>query len=156
VVIELILLCALVSTQGPSKCQQIEDRDRRAFIDLSPIVVDVDGDGNPDRISPRIYTVRVKSRVHGSARSKLREIHWITFDLETSQGRVLRSFFRYRYGTDVADYWVYVVVPCDVNRDGKTDLVFYSGDDTSDETIVLLNRGGRFVVHSRHTAVSKY
>jgi hypothetical protein len=40
-------------------------------------------------------------------------------------------------------------VPCDVNKDGLIDLVFYSGDDTSDETIILLNKADRFIVDSR-------
>jgi hypothetical protein len=103
----------------------------------------MDGDGQPDNITPRTYTVK--------ANHKPKETHWITFDLKTAKGRTLDMFFKYRYGTSEADYWVYALVPCDVNKDGRIDLIFYSGDDTTDETIILLNRGGRFVVHSRKT-----
>jgi hypothetical protein len=116
----------------------------------------VDGDAKPDRISPRIYTVRAKRKPLGNGRTKGKETHWIAFDLETSRGRVANSFFRYEYGTDEADYWVYALVPCDVNKDGRTDLVFYSGDDTSDETIILLNKGVRFIVHSRKVSEGEY
>ena len=74
---------------------------------------------------------------------------WIVFDLKTGRGRVVRSFFKYRYGTDDVDYWVWALVPCKAHRGGRTDLVFYAGDDTSDETIGLLNQKAGFRVHSR-------
>jgi len=151
----LILACTLLSPAPAADCRIIEDRDRRSFDDRSPVFLDVDGDGKPDRISPRVYTVKAKRRPPGDRRPRGKETHWITFDLKTSQGRAANSFFRYEYGTDEADYWVYALVPCDVNRDGRADLVFYSGDDTSDETIILLNRGGRFVVHSRQVTTEE-
>jgi hypothetical protein len=111
--------------------------------------MDVDGDEKPDRISPRVYALRAKRKPRGDARRKAKETHWITFDLKTSKGRESNSFFKYDYGSEEADYWVYALVPCDVNKDGRADLVFYSGDDTSSETIILLNKGGRFIIHSR-------
>jgi hypothetical protein len=137
----LLLSCLLLSITSSADCGKIEDQDKRSFHDLSPVVVDADGDGQPDSIAPRTYIVK--------ANHKLQETHWIAFDLKTSKGRTLSSFFKYQYGTSRADYWVYALVPCDINQDGKIDLIFYSGDDTSDETIVLLNSRGRFIVHSR-------
>jgi hypothetical protein len=138
---QLLLACVLSGFTPSQDCLTIEDSSRRSFEELGPIAVDVDGDGKPDTITPRIYATR--------KRGKRRENHWITFDLNPTRGLAQRSFFRYKYGTDEADYWVYALVPCDVNKDGELDLVFYSGDDTSDETVVLLNRGGVFRVHSR-------
>jgi len=152
----LILACSLLSLAPPADCRIIEDRDRRSFDERVPIFIDVDGDGKPDRISPRVYKVRAKREPPGNGRAKAKETHWITFDLKTSKGRVAKSFFRYEYGTDEAGYWVYALVPCDVNKDGRADLVFYSGDDTSDETIILLNKGGRFIVHSREVSEPRY
>ncbi len=65
----------------------------------------------------------------------------------------MNSFFRYQYGSGEADYWVYALVSAgDINGDGKRDLIFYSGDDSSDETITLINRGNRFIVHKRKLA----
>lgn len=148
-----ILACSLLSLSPSADCRNIEDRDRRSFDDRSPITLDVDGDGKPDTIAPRIYTVKASRRTTANDNPKARESHWISFDLKTSNGRVLNSFFRYEYGTEEADYWVYAVVPCDVNKDGRTDLVFYSGDDTSDETVILLNIGKRFKVQSRKTSI---
>ena len=139
----LLLSCLLLSITPSADCRKIEDRDKRSFHDLSPFAVDVDGDGQPDSITPRLYIVK--------SNRKAKEAHWITFDIKTSKGRTINSFFKYRYGTSAADYWVYALVPCDLNKDGRIDLIFYSGDDTSDETIVLLNRRGRFIVHSRKT-----
>lgn len=148
----LILACTLLSVTSSADCLRIEDRDRRSFDELNAITADVDGDGKPDIITPRTYSVRVGRKVTGNTRAKVQEAHWITFDLKTSRGRVLKSFFKYQYGTDEADYWVYAVVPCDVNKDGRVDLVFYSGDDTSAETVILLNKDGRFRVHSREVS----
>ena len=67
----------------------------------------------------------------------------------------MRSFFKYRYGIDKTDYWVWALVPCKVNKDGRRDLAFYAGDDTSDETIVILNQGSRFRVHSRKVSTDQ-
>jgi hypothetical protein len=131
----LVLTFWLLGTPPSIGCRGIEDRDRRSFDKRDPITIDVDGDGKLDTIIPRIY--------------KVRRTHWITFDLKTSRGRVLKSFFKYEYGTDESAYWVYALVPCNINKDGRTDLVFYSGDDTTSETVNLVKKGSGFKVHSR-------
>jgi hypothetical protein len=73
----------------------------------------------------------------------------------TSKGCRINSFFKYNYGTaeQGGSYWVYALIPTsDINRDKKTDLVFYSGDDTSDDTITLISRGNQFIIHKKkHT-----
>lgn len=141
-----LLLCSL---GAQADCRTIDDRDRRGFDDHRPIVIDVDNDGQPDRIQPRVLKLKPTRERHGPKRWREKESHWIVFDLKTSRGRTIKSFFRYKYGSNWADYWVYAVVPCDVNSDGRSDLVFYSGDDESDETIILLNKNGRFVFYSK-------
>jgi hypothetical protein len=137
------------SAFAQADCGTIDDRHKRSFDELSPIVIDMDNDGQPDRIQPRVLTLKPTLKRHGPRRIREKESHWIVFDLDTSMGRNLKSFFRFQYGSDWADYWVYAMVPCDVNGDGKTDLVFYSGDDESADTIILLNKNGRFVVRSK-------
>jgi hypothetical protein len=131
------------------KINGVKDSDRRSFDDRDSFQIDVDGDGKPDTFTPRTYAVKVNRKASGKARLKPREVHWIAFDLKTSKGRTINSFFKYNYGTDEADYWVYAFVPCKVNRDARTDLLFYSGDDTSEEIIILENRGSAFKVYSR-------
>jgi hypothetical protein len=130
-------------------CETVDDRDKRSFDDLRPIAIDIDNDGEPDKILPRLLKLKPTTTRHGAEKVREKESHWIVFDLHTSKGRKLKSFYRFQYGSDWADYWVYAVVPCDLNGDGKTDLVFYSGDDESDDTTILLNKNGRFVVYSK-------
>lgn len=144
-----ILFLLSFSIVAQADCRSVDDRDKRSFEELSPIVIDIDNDGKPDSILPRVLKLAPKLDRHGPKRIREKESHWIVFDLNTSKGRNLKSFFRYKYGSDWADYWIYALVPCDVNGDGKTDLVFYSGDDESDDTIILLNKNGRFVVQSK-------
>ena len=129
----------------------ITDDDRRGFDELMPISIDVDGDGKADTITPRTYQINTKK---GS--KEARDIqNWIAFDLVTSRGQTVKSFFKYNYGTaeQGGSYWVYALKSAgDINRDGKTDLIFYSGDDTSDETVWLANRGNRFTELRRKTS----
>jgi hypothetical protein len=150
--IPVVLASLLLSIPPASKCRGIADSDTRGFFDfdLDPIVMDVDGDGKPDTITPRLVVTHYRDK-----KAKLHQAEWIVFDLKTSRGGVVRSFFKYRYGTDQIDYWVWALVSCKVNRDGRRDLVFYAGDDTSDETIVLLNQGNRFRVHSRKVSTDQ-
>lgn len=133
------------------KMQNIADDDRRGFDDLRAIRADVDGDGRFDTIRPRVY--RVVQKPKRAAGRRARKIqNWIAFDLITSKGKRLESFFKYNYGTAEpgGSYWVYALKPAAVgNDDGTRNLIFYSGDDTTEETVILLNRGDRFVIHSR-------
>jgi len=144
--IPAILLGLLFSVPMTTRCRAITDDDRRGFnaSDLHAIVLDLDGDGKPDVITPRLVVNHYRDR-----KSKVHQAEWIFFDLKTSQGRVVRSFFKYRYGADKVDYWVWALAPCKAGKDGRRDLVFYAGDDTSDETIVILNHRSRFRVRSR-------
>ncbi len=150
----IFVVAVQLNAQGKSKladCRKIvvQDPDRRGFDERDSFGIDVDDDGKPDKITPRTYTVKTTRKVSDKTKPKAGEIHWIAFDLKTSKGRVIKSFFKYNYGTDEADYWVYALVPCRLNRDGRTDLLFYAGDDTSEESIILVNRKNAFKVFSR-------
>lgn len=152
----LFVVVSQIKAQEKSKlrdCRKIvvQDSDRRGFDEREPVMLDVDGDGELDTITPRTYEVKITRKVSGKTIRGAN--HWITFDLKTSKGRVINSFFKYKYGTDEADYWVYAFVPCRANSSRRTDLLFYSGDDTSDETIILENRENSFKVRSRKTKV---
>ena len=145
-IIPIILAGLLFSMPMTTKCRAITDDDRSGFnvSDLHPIVLDLDGDGKAEIITPRLVVTHYHDR-----KSKVHQAEWIAFDLKTSRGRVVRSFFKYRYGTDRIDYWVWALEPCKPDKKGGTDLVFYSGDDTSEETIVLSNQQNGFRVISR-------
>jgi hypothetical protein len=130
------------------KNRNITDSEKRSFTKPNIFSFDVDGDGKSDTITQRTY----KMKVLGKPNSEVKETHWITFDLKTSQGKALKSFFKYKYGDNLADYWVYTLVPCKISQGGKNDLIFYTGDDTSDETVILQNTGDSFKVYSRKTS----
>lgn len=138
---------------GLSSCRKVvvQDADRRSFDDTGAFALDVDGDGRPDSVTPRAYTVKRGRTKSDKSTSKAREIHRIAFDVRTSLGRHLKSFFTYDYGTDEAGYWMYAFVRCDADGDAEADLLFYSGDDTSEETVILEYSGGVFKVRSRKT-----
>ena len=99
---------------------------------------------------------RIKFNQENKKKIQLSDVQqWIVFDLETSKGKKIKSFFKYNYGTaeQGGSYWVYALVSAgDVNKDGTIDLTFYSGDDTSDETITLANKGDHFVVSDKKTS----
>jgi hypothetical protein len=120
--------------------QSIPDQIKRGYRELAPITLDVDGDGKPDRIVPRTFVRR-------SGKPGI-EDHLLTFDLHLSDGRSFPAFFTFRYGDSLADYWVYALTLPVPAKKGQIGLVFYAGDDTSDVTVVLVLRGGRFVVES--------
>ena len=135
-----------------SGCPGIADSDRKGFSasDLRPIVLDLNGDRKPETITPRLVVTHYRDRKGRTHKAK-----WIVFDLKTRRGRLMRSFFKYNFGTDDVDYWVWALVPCKPDKRGRPNLVFYSGDDTSDETIVLLNEGSRFRVKSRKVSTEQ-
>lgn len=148
---------AVLMLAGVALSQEITDEDRRGFTELGQIKIDVDGDGKLDTIQPRTYQISLKPRVKGKRLRKRDIQNWITFDLTTSKGRVIKSFFKYNYGTaeQGGSYWVYALISeGDFNKDGKIDLIFYTGDDTSDETVWLANRGNRFTEFRRKTSTN--
>jgi hypothetical protein len=146
----VILLFALtLLASSIVQAQVVTDDVKHSFDETQPIKIDVDGDGKADTIRPRTYAI-VPNCAKGQPLKFIDIQHWIAFDLTLSTGRRMRSFFKYNYGSSEASYWVYALISAgDINRDGRTDLIFYSGDDTSDETITLINKGNHFVVHSK-------
>ena len=125
---------------------------KRGFDDLSPISLDVDGDGRLDLITPRIVRRQVHHPNLQSSESRRPEAHFIVFDLKFANGRFLKSFFKFKFGDSKADYWVYSMALPGKPTSGSPELLFYSGDDTSDVTIHLRLQNGRFrVVSTRRT-----
>ncbi len=144
-----ILLSALLVTTQPINCSvAVSDEIKRPYDDLTPLVLDVDGDGKLDRIIPRTYVGPPTKMRHGAQRAREKQSHWIAFDLEIAS-KPRKSFFRFNYGSDLADYWIYALVPCRANKDRLTDLIFYTGDDESSDTVIFRNTGNGFVIHSR-------
>jgi hypothetical protein len=65
---------------------------------------------------------------------------WVNFQLAREGKR--STLFEHKIGNNLATYWVHHISEVrHFNRDGNVDLVFYQGDDTSDETVLLLMKG---------------
>jgi len=78
-------------------------------------------------------------------RRRLGFVHWISFDLIKAHPHSRQLLFEYRFGDERADYWIWALIPAgDLDGNGQLDLVFYSGDDTTDETVILLQKGSSF------------
>jgi hypothetical protein len=66
---------------------------------------------------------------------------FVKFDLVEGKEGKKSTLFEYKIGTNLATYWIYKIREVrHINRDGFVDLVFYTGDDTSDETVLLLRK----------------
>ncbi len=149
ILILLILTIPTVLNAQDNSCKNkvVNDLEKRDYTKSSTFSFDVDGDGEKDVFTHRTYKIKV------AGKTKIKETHWISFDLKTSSGKTLKSFFKYKYGTNLADYWIYALIPCQLNKDKKIDLLFYTGDDTSDETIILENRIQFFKIYSRTSKI---
>jgi hypothetical protein len=63
------------------------------------------------------------------------------FELVDGKSGKRSTMFEQNIGTNLATYWVYDIREVrHINRDEYIDLVFYAGDDTSDETVLLLRK----------------
>jgi hypothetical protein len=60
--IQVILAGLLLSIPPSSKCGNFDDNDKRSFYGLDPVVKDIDGDGQPDTIIPRLVVPHFRDR----------------------------------------------------------------------------------------------
>lgn len=130
---------AQTSARKIRHCQfhDVYDSERHGFDELKPIRIDVDGDGHLDTITPHVWRT-----------GKTKVQHWISFDVRRARGGSKSSFFKYMYG-GADTYWVWALVPCKADGDRLPDLLFYTGDDTSQESVILKNTGSSFRVLKR-------
>lgn len=62
---------------------------------------------------------------------------FVNFQLERQAKR--SAMFEYKIGNNLSNYWVHDIQEVRyLDRDGSLDFVFYAGDDTSSETVLLL------------------
>lgn len=103
---------------------------------------DLNGNGKRDRI----VTVRYKKRVRqlswtDRTKCETRDGYFAKYVLYLDNRKKGTTIFEYLYGDDEAQLWRYVINKAvDLNKDGIKDLIFYAGDDTSEEYIFLIRK----------------
>lgn len=114
--------------------------------DKKVFTADLNGNGKPDRIVEVKYKKPVKqfSRTD-ETRCETRVGHFAKYVLYLDNQKRGKVIFEYMYGSPEADYWQYGIDKAiDLNRDGVKDLIFYAGDDTSQEHVFLIQKTGYF------------
>ncbi len=124
----------------------------RANVDLklpkskTVIQSDIDGNGIPDRVVATYFTRPVSvldnDRLLSCKTVPGKFVRYTMYANGQKNGKVI---FEENFGSTRASYWVHrLEIGKDLNRDGRQDLVYYMGDDTSDETTYLLQKQAGF------------
>ena len=115
------------------------------------ITADINGNGIPDRVIATYFTRPVlvidnyRAKTCKTVSGKF--VRYTMYADRQNNGKVI---FEQDYGSTIADYWVHqLAVGVDLNRDKRKDLIFHMGDDTSEETIHLLQQSQGFKAISR-------
>jgi hypothetical protein len=106
------------------------------------ITADINGNGTADRIvsSYFIRPVLVVADNRGNTCKTVpgKFVRYTMYADGRKNGKVI---FEENYGSTRASYWVHrLEIGKDLDGDGRKDLVFYMGDDTSDDTTYLLQK----------------
>lgn len=106
------------------------------------LIADLDGNGKPDRIirskEERPVLLPVDSR-----RTRCQAVPgiFIKYALDRDSNERDVTLLEYYIGTTNSTYWTYrIEKPTDLNEDGLSDLMFYAGDDTTEEYVFLLQK----------------
>lgn len=109
-------------------------------------VGDLDGNGKAERIIQIKFQkqTQLPSRKDLS-KYEIRNGHYIRYVFYRNGQEKGMTIFEYFIGDDEAVYWQYrIEKTVDLNNDGWKDLVFYAGDDTTQEYIILLQKPDYF------------
>jgi hypothetical protein len=110
------------------------------------ITVDINGNGIPDKVIATYFT-RPVSVVDNYRANTCKTVpgKFVRYTMYADRQKNGKVIFEQDYGSTIADYWVHrLEIGRDINRDKRKDLVFYMGDDTSEETIYLLQQAQGF------------
>lgn len=103
--------------------------------DTTTIKVDLDGDNYDETILKIDYLKRdIYELESPSFEQRVKYVN-----VNKKQDTML--IFDHLYGTDEWNYWAHEVKKfTDINKDGLIDLLYYEGDDVSEETVVIINK----------------
>lgn len=117
---------------------------------------DINNNGRPDRIIQIEYTKPTKFPLSiDSAENIIKNGKYIKFVLYRDGQKEGLTIFDFLIGDDESVYWQYKIKKIvDLNNDGLKDLIFYAGDDTTEEYVFLLQKPDFFkAVYSGTTAL---
>jgi hypothetical protein len=110
------------------------------------INADIDGNGIPDRIVATYFT-RPVSVLDDKQPFSCKTVpgKFVRYTMYSNGQKNGKVIFEENFGSTRASYWVHrLEIGKDLDRDGRKDLVYYMGDDTSDETTYLLQKSAGF------------
>lgn len=109
----------------------------------SKMAIDMDGNGKNDRIVEVRHEKEILRPKPGRG-CQLGPGIFLRYLLHRDS-RAPEELLDYFIGTQEATYWVHEIRKAeDVDRDGSLDLIFYAGDDTTEEYVFILQRPSHF------------
>lgn len=122
-------------------------------------IADLNGNGIPDRIV-KIEHKKPFKRLSWIERTKCEMAtgHFAKFVLYLDNQKDGKVIFDYLIGDEEAQYWQYRIDKAvDLNNDGVKDLIFYAGDDTTEEYVFLIQKQNFFkAVYSGTLELDKF
>lgn len=120
------------------------------------IKADINGNGTLDRVVATYFIRPVLTidnyRAHTCKTVPGKFVRYTMYPNGRKNGKVI---FEQQYGSILSEYWGHQLeIGKDLNRDGRKDLVFSVGDDTSSEEIYLLQQSKGFKAVSAGESVN--
>jgi hypothetical protein len=99
---------------------------------------DIDNNGKPDRIVASYFIRSVLVPQYSSKSCQTLSGKFVRYTLYADGAKTGKVILEQSYGTSRASYWVHrLTLDKDLDGDGRKELLFYMGDDTTEESIYL-------------------
>ncbi len=99
---------------------------------------DIDNNGKPDRIVASYFIRPVLVPKYNSKTCQTLSGKFVRYTLYANGEKTGKVILEQSYGTSLASYWVHrLTLDKDIDGDGRKELFFYMGDDTTEESIYL-------------------
>lgn len=99
---------------------------------------DIDNNGKTDRIVASYFIRPVLVPNYNSNTCQTVSGKFVRYTLYADGDKTGKVILEQSYGTSLASYWIHkLIVDKDIDGDGRKELLFYMGDDTSQESMYL-------------------